>query len=380
MISTYFPVWGGAQRQIYQLGKYLLGQNVYLFILTRLLPGMKRYEKVGGVDIHRLFVTNRFRYLDSLLYSCLCLVWLLKNRRRFNILHCFQIYSPAYIGVLAKRILHKTKVVVKVTASNEYGETREIRRLPFTNLRISLLKGVDKFLVVNRQIEKELNVLGIPSSRIAYMPNGVEIPKESSYQPQAKARFRSLLGLNFAKIAIFTGRFAEEKCLDILLLAWQKICRLHPEAHLLILGAGTRERNIEEKILQMRLALKLDKNVHPLGKVDNVFDYLLAADIFVLPSVSEGLSNSLLEAMAAGLGIIAGDNDGNRQAIKNGENGILVKPKEVEGLYSAILTLIEDEAYNNQLGRRAKETVQYDFALKNIAQRQIELYRDCLRR
>ena len=249
VISTYFPVWGGAQRQLYQIGKYLLEQKVELFILTRHLPGTKSYEKIGGIDVYRVFVTNRFRILDSLLYTFLSLLWLVKNRRRFDILHCYQIYSPTSIAVLAKKLLRKIKVVVKVTASNEYGETKEIIRLPFTNLRIKLLNNVDKFLVVNRHMEKELTVLGIPSSRIEYIPNGVEIPEESSFQPEVKSRFRKLLGLNFKKIAIFTGRLSEEKCLDTLLLSWSRVCsKLHLEAHLIILGEGGKERNVEKKM------------------------------------------------------------------------------------------------------------------------------------
>lgn len=378
LISTYFPVWGGAQKQIFQLSKYLLEKDVQLFVLTRALPGTKKYEKIGGIDIYRVFVTNRFKFLDSLLYTFFSLFWLLRNRHRFNILHCYQIYSPATIGVLAKRLLGSKNVVVKVTASNEYGEVQEVKRLPFTNFRIKLLKKVDRFIVVNRQMEKELSLLGIPCSRVNYIPNGVDIPDESSFQPQVKMKFRKLLGLNFEKIVIFTGRLSQEKCLDTLLLAWEKISSLHPEAHLIVLGNGGSMRNVEKEIIQLRSSLKLDTSVHMLGKVDNVLDYLLASDIFVLPSISEGLSNSLLEAMAAGLGIVAGDNDGNRQVVRDGENGLLVQPKDVEKLFSALLNLIENTDYTYQLGKKAKETVARDFSLKNIAQEHIDLYRKCL--
>lgn len=378
LTATYYPVWGGLQKQLSQIGKYLSKNNVEYFILTRRLPRTKKYEDIEGVPVYRIFITNYFKFLDSLCYTLFSLFWLIKNRSKFNILHCYQIYSPTTIGILTKLFLKKKKVIVKVTSSNEYGETSEIKRLPFSKVRIKLLKYVDKFLIVNQQIKNELSTLEIPLSRIEYLPNGVEIPEGNSFEDDIRQSRRSLLNLDFKKIGIFTGRITKEKNLQTLLFAWKEVSLMQPEAHLIILGEGGRERNTKEEIIQLRLRLGLEDKVHLLGMVENVFDYLLASDIFILSSISEGLSNSLLEAMAAGLGIIATDNDGNRELIKNRKNGLLVPLNNIEKLREAILTLFENNEYNKILGKNAKETVKQGFSLENIAKRYIECYRACL--
>lgn len=378
IIATYYPVWGGAQRQLKQIGEFLVDNGVEFFILTRRLRGTKKFEIIDGVSVYRIFVTNRSKIIDSILYTFLSLIWLLLNKSKFDILHCYQTYSPTTIGVFIKKILKKKRVFVKVTSSNEYGETNEIKRLPFFKLRIHILECVDKFLVVNRQIIKELNSLGIPLNKIEYIPNGVKIPRDDCLTEGYKQQLRNRLDLNFKKIAIFTGRITEEKNLDTLLNSWKIIVQDHPESHLIILGEGCKERNSQGKIANLRVKLNMENSVHLLGKVDNVFDYLLASDIFVLPSISEGLSNSLLEAMSAGLGVIVGDNDGNRQLINDGENGILVNPRDSNNIYHALCKMIENEDFSKLLGRNARQTVINNFSIEDIALKYINQYRACL--
>lgn len=377
LISTYFPIGGGAQRQLQRMSKYFLKEDISLFILTRRYPNFKRHEIIDGVHIYRMPTLNFSRFLSSISYTASSLLWLFRNRCHFNILHCHQLYSPATIGVLAKKILRK-KVIVKVTASDEYGETREIYRLPFTNFRIRLLRQVDKFIVVNKQLIKELVSLGIPSERIIYIPNGVDVPQDSSYEDDTRYRYRERLNLNDDKIVIYTGRLSEEKCLDTLLKSWKIVTDYYQGASLLILGEGSNARNVEDHIKKQCVQLGLQKNVHFPGWVNNVTDYLLASDAFVLPSISEGLSNSLLEAMASGLAVIAGDNPGNRQLIEHNQNGILIEPRDADRLAEVIMLLLKDSSFNKRLGIQAKATIKEKFSIAKVAQAYRRLYQELL--
>jgi len=379
VISTYYPVWGGAQRQLDQIGKYLVEEGIEYFILTRRLGGAKKTEEINGVLVHRLFVTNRWKWLDSVLFTSGALIWLLRNNSRFEILHCYQMYSPATIGTLIKAILPEKKVVVKVTSSDEYGETNEIKRLPFTRARTFLLKLVDKFLVVNRKIYDELSGLGLSPEKAIYMPNGVYLPPAERLVDAEKVRLKTSLGLDFEKIVTFTGRITAEKNLEILLRSWVKVSAGSAEAHLVLVGEGGLERNIEKDIIKLRSELNLNNSVHLTGKVDNIFDYLIVSDVFVLPSISEGLSNSLLEAMAVGLGIVASNNPGNRQLIVHRQNGLLVDPGNEDDISSAINLLIRNEAYARELGRRAREDARENFSIKEIARRYAGVYEDLLK-
>jgi len=378
VISTYYPVWGGVQRQLDQIGEYLRDEGVDLFILTRKLPKTSFFELKNQTPVFRIPVTNISKRLDSFLFISLSVIWLLKNKSKFDILHCYQMYSPTTIGAFVKKIIPSKKIVVKVTSSNEYGEAKEIKKLPFYNIRSKLLKIVDKFFVVNKKIIHELSELDIPAEKISYMPNGVCLPPDKLLCDSEKNSLKRSLNLPFDKIVIFTGRITEEKNLAKLLFSWQIVKNRCPQAHLIMLGEGGRERNSLDAINQLREKLRLTQSVHLVGKINNVFDYLLSSDVFVLPSISEGLSNSLLEAMAAGLGIVAADNDGNRQAITDERNGILVNAQNVESISSAIIKLIEDDDHRKLLGIEARKTAIKDFSMKKIAGEYACSYRELL--
>lgn len=374
LIATYYPVWGGAQKQLKQICTYLDKLKVSNFVLTRRVKNAKKEERIEGLFVRRIFVTNAFKVIDSISFVVFSLLWLLKNSSRFNIIHCYQIYSPTTIGVLAKIFLPNKKVIVKVTSSNEYGEVNEIKKLPFIKFRLWLLGHVDKFVVVNNKSKEELLSLGIPQAKIEYLPNGVFVSEEGIFNKEEKIRKRKLLKLDYEKIVIFTGRITQEKNLSILLYAWKDVVKKYKNVHLIILGEGGKERSTIEDTFSLRKTLNLEGNVHLCGRVDNVSDYLAASDIFVLPSISEGLSNSLLEAMSKGLGIVASNNDGNRQVIKHGENGILIDANKKEEISSALLKLLEDEQLSLNLGKNAYRLIKNNFDIENIARNYKELY------
>ena len=110
------------------------------------------------------------------------------------------------------------------------------------------------------------------------------------------------------------------------------------------------------------------------GRVENVEDYLRAADIFVLPSTTEGMSVALLEAMAVGLPVVASRVSGTVDVIKHGENGLLFEPGDVEGLADCITSLIESPNQRAELASQARKTVEQHFSLDRAADRYVALY------
>ncbi|MBF0216702.1 MAG: glycosyltransferase family 4 protein [Candidatus Omnitrophica bacterium] len=375
IMSTYLPVWGGVQRQLARLAGYFPRDRFELVLLTRSVPGAASCEFSDNMKIIRLFVTNRIKALDPLLFTAFSLWWLICNRSKFDVLHCFQIYSPAMIGVIARKILRDKKVLVKVTASCEFGEAREIKRLPLSGLRIRLLKEVDLFAVMSGKMADEIAELGIDRSKIKYIPNGVICPGESAFDAVVKEKRRAILGIKGDVVGIFTGRLSAEKNIDKLLFAWDKVREEREGAVLLILGEGGNYRNVEKELLKISGDLGLGDSVLFLGRVDNVYDHLLASDIFFLPSVSEGMSNSLLEAMACGLGVIAGDNDGNRTLIRDGVNGLIVNGNDACEIAGAAKRLIGDASLRISLGKAAKQTVIEAFSMQKVAESYENIYR-----
>jgi glycosyltransferase involved in cell wall biosynthesis len=120
--------------------------------------------------------------------------------------------------------------------------------------------------------------------------------------------------------------------------------------------------------------LGLTANFYFLGYAENSAPLVSMMDIFVLPSLSEGFSNSLLEAMAAKKAVIATDVGGNREALGNNESGILVPPKDAESLAQAITKLLKNENFRYELGKKARERIVRLFTIERMIQTFEDLY------
>ena len=116
------------------------------------------------------------------------------------------------------------------------------------------------------------------------------------------------------------------------------------------------------------------------GLVSNINEYLTAADIFVLPSYAEGLSNALLEAAMSGLGLIATDIGGNRDIIEPGENGCLFAPGDTIQLAALIDQLVHDQVKTERFGKEARQKANREYSLSQVAGRYVRLYREMMKR
>jgi glycosyltransferase involved in cell wall biosynthesis len=121
--------------------------------------------------------------------------------------------------------------------------------------------------------------------------------------------------------------------------------------------------------------LGLSDRVHFLGEVPDPAEHLRAADAFVLPSVAEGMSNSLLEAMATGLTCLASDIGGNTDLIEHGRTGLLLPPDKSTAWVALLRQVVEKGQLVRPLGQAARQRVEHDFALPAVVDRYLALYR-----
>ena len=148
---------------------------------------------------------------------------------------------------------------------------------------------------------------------------------------QRRADWRS------APRAVFVGRLAPEKGLGALIDAWPLVRQTHPQARLILIGEGPERPLLEQRARSLGLGLGPDQAVDLPGAADDVTARLRAADLFVLPSLEEGMSIALLEAMALGIPLVASSIPGNRRLVSDFKHGRLATPGDPQSLAQVIV-------------------------------------------
>jgi glycosyltransferase involved in cell wall biosynthesis len=172
------------------------------------------------------------------------------------------------------------------------------------------------------------------------------------------------------RVVITLGRLEPEKRYDRLLDAWVLVASRHPDWQLRIFGDGSLRPALEEQIAR----LDLDESAHLMGSTDLVLDELRRSSVFALSSEQEGLPLVMAEAMSCGVPCVAFDcAPGIREIIRDGEDGLVVRNRDVAALADAICRLIEDEDLRRGLGARARDNIAR-FRLDDVMERWERLF------
>ena len=205
--------------------------------------------------------------------------------------------------------------------------------------------------------------------KVVTIPNGID-PSKLEGKIDKKALLKDLNINNRNPVIGFCGRIAEQKGLIYLLQALPAICSSFPEAVVLLAGDGPLRQDLEHRSQEMGIGDK----VKFLGTRQDIPSLLKVFDVFVLPSIFEGLPMVVLEAMAAGCPVVATDVGGTSTAIDNGKTGILVGPENPGELARGITALLTDRELRNRIIAAAKESVNNNFSAKKMTQRYEQLY------
>jgi glycosyltransferase involved in cell wall biosynthesis len=363
LIQAYLPHVGGAERQLSALIPLLRKRGVEVIILTRRYAGMSAFETIDGTPVIR-FAAPGPKPVAMLAFVAQAVLAL--ARLRPDVIHAHELLSPASAALLAKR-LFRTPVVAKVLRGGALGDIDKLRRRPFGARRLAGLRDrVDAFISISSEIDAELATIGVEPARRLSIPNGVDTGRFRPAAADEKRRLRESLGLPAAApLAVFSGRLVPEKRVDRLLAAWPFVRENVPGAELVVLGAGE-----EEAVLRDQAGA----GVRFAGQVEDVLPWLQAADVFVLPSATEGLSNALLEALACGLGAVATAVGGAPDVIVDGESGLLVPPDDTAALAAALVKLLGDPILQTRLGAAGRKVIETRYSLEQTAGRLAELY------
>lgn len=217
--------------------------------------------------------------------------------------------------------------------------------------------------------------LGVPPERCVVIPNGIDLTAADRALAAARPAARAHLGLGPTGLGIaYVGRLHEEKGVGHLLAAFPALLQSHPSARLFLAGDGPARGALEG----MATSLGLNPFVRFLGEVPSPWPLLAGADIFALPSLWEGMPNALLEAMAAGLPCVATAVGAVPEMAADGEEAMLVLPRDAAALSRALLALAAAPARRQEMGARARRRIEAQFRIEATVGRMERLYDELL--
>ena len=215
--------------------------------------------------------------------------------------------------------------------------------------------------------------LGLDASRVVVVNNGIE---ETPAGHATSASLRSSFGYGDSdRVVVYVGRLAFHKGVADLVAAAELVVRQQTQARFLVIGEGPLADELRERAAAGPLAGKFVL----AGRRDDAIELVRASDLFVLPSLSEGLPLSLLEAAMAGKAMVATDVGGIPDIVKPGETGSLVKPGDPAGLAEEMGALLSDDAEREAMGRAARKLWESRFTVPRMVDRIEQVYSVSLR-
>lgn len=372
LVNEFPPIpTGGAERQAERLAVYLKSNKWPVWVITRRIDGLPARQEYQGLEIIRPLTTG-FGKLKTITFVLGTLLSLWKLRSKYSILHAHLVFGPAFAAVVAARFLGK-RVIVKLGNSGEFGDVQTSRGTLRGRLRLAILREwADIIIALDDSIYNEILSVGIDPKRIRRIPNGIDVGNFSPLQTRSEAKNK--FGLADKIVLIYVGRLSPQKSLPTLLQALERSLPACPSFHLLLVGDGADRVALENQVQ----LLAISDHVTFLGNQPDVRPYLNAADLFVLPSTSEGISNSLLEAMSAGLACVVTTVGGNFDVLDQGRCGVLLSPGDVSAWSISLIELGNDPEKRKALGDAAQKHVTSHFDFSVVGSLYENLYTELL--
>jgi glycosyltransferase involved in cell wall biosynthesis len=364
---------GGTERHVLSLAR-ALDRSRFSLSLTTTAGGGTLYKEfseilpvtvMGDPERGRRFRTGPLEHVKTIR----ALVRMFRKNRP-DILHA---YLPAanVIGPIAAKLAGTGRVIVSKRALADYKARFPLLRKvePLGNLLAdAILVNSD---AVRREVERTESFW---EGKFRKIYNG--IAPLSPWTRQQAERFREHQGIpREAKVVLTVSNFYPYKGHEDLVEAARSV--VNDRLDVLFLLVGRDSGTLEETRRRVE-RLGLENQVRFVGNRTDVLDFVRACDLFVHPSHEEGFSNAILEAMAAGMAVVACDVGGNREAVEDGMTGLLVPPRDPNKLAGAILDLLADGEKRKRMGDAGRTRVLEKFSFDGMVKEMEALYESVL--
>lgn len=369
VLPTYLPEsFGGAEQQARKLGMALARLGVKVRLLApRLHRQTVETEQDGPIAVRRFRVGKLpnlgGRHMASFLWwNAQVIAWLVRHRTEYDLIHVVHGRLHALPAVIAGALLRKpTLIKIGRGGENQFDLDLVKRKRLFGPWYAStLLRHTTGYVANSRVIVEDLLRWQVAADRIHEIPNGVEIPGLPT----------EVLAPEPAHL-IYLGRLDPEKSVDVLIKGMARLPD-DSQVRLTIVGDGLCRQELETLVAR----LGVQNRVKFTGAVTDTARELRAANIFVSSSVSEGMSNALLEAMSFGLMPLVSLVSGVSDIVEDNVSGLLFEPGDLDAFVTRLhAALAMSEQERHAFGLRARASVASRFGIDHVAARHLTLYR-----
>jgi len=369
--------YGGATNLMLKWCEYLLERGHTVDVLSTDKTMVSELRKLPDIQVFdSIFIPREIRPIADL--RAFLQIYFLLLRNRYDVVHTYT-ETPGFLGRIAAR-LAGVPVIVNHQGGwpiNEYSSLFE--RFLYTPLEyLAILASTKNICVSHAEVHMAHKLHIAPHRKLATIVNGINPdPFITASRNGAGKNIRTRLGIDDKHCLIgSTGRLVPVKDIGTLIRSLKLLKFLVPEipVTLLLAGAGTDQDKLENLVS----SLGLTKEVRFLGFVKDISEFLAGIDIFVTTSLSEGLSISLLEAMAAARPIVASSILPNTELIEHAVTGLIVPVKSPDKTARAIARFIQKPDLAQKCAKQARERILKDYTIDRMFQETWNLYNDLL--
>jgi glycosyltransferase involved in cell wall biosynthesis len=350
----------GAERVIYNLACEQIKSSMSPEVIYFKRPGRNSFLELlndGRIPVH---VVNSRSRIDAGAFMSLRSICL---RTSPHILHSHGYKGDIFLAVL-KRTLRGPAIL-----STKHGSTDATSRASlYEHLGDLSLRYFDRVVAVSEYTKKKLIELHVPEGKIEVIHNGIDV---SSFSGVEKGSLRHSLNIaEDSRVAGFIGRLGPEKGITYLLEAADRICRSTSGVYFILIGEGILKEETEDFIASRGL----NDRIIMLGWRKDATCILPDMDMLLLPSLTEGTPMVILEAMAAGVPVIASDVGGIGEIIEDSRTGLLIKPRDPVAIAESVKALLDDRGLAERISRNAASEVESRFSALRMSEKYEQTY------
>jgi glycosyltransferase involved in cell wall biosynthesis len=373
LTDSFYPVVGGGEGQARLMARSLRERGHEVTVLTQhRFASSPRHEVLDGVDVMRVGRPGLKRWGKYLMMPA-SLFKLLITAGRWDVVYVAGLRTLGVVGVAAATLTGRRCLLRSASCAELSGDYifEHLNSGPSSRWMKALLRGylalrnwvllkADGFLAMSSAIEHEYLACDVDPQKIARIPNGVDLSRFRPLGAAGRKELRQALELPVEGVLMtYTGKLNRGKGLETLLRSWRRIAAEREDAHLVLVGSGGgMYLSCEAELRSYVSEHSLEGRVTFTGYQQNVHEYLQASDIYVMPSESEALSNSLIEGLSCGLPTVASAVGGMLDVVTHERDGLLVPAGDEEELAAALRRLMNDGELSARLGAAARERAQ----------------------